>query len=165
MYRPNTSIQTTDLDTFLNTYIETIIAGVLNVKHLSWNIHVNNSVGYVIFSYHNDDLTLQFIAATSAPTHYPNNSNYRPDIIILMKLSQLSFHIENFSVKLSRITRLRPTILNFYHPIRHSHFTDWKKFKRIYNIMVIHPQTFLRIKISNQLFWIPTILTNYTFFF
>lgn len=50
---PNTSLQTTDLDIFLNTTNNVIIAGDLCSKHSSWNSRVNNKAGRTLFKYIN----------------------------------------------------------------------------------------------------------------
>jgi len=133
---PSTSLQTTDLDALLNTTFNTIIAGDLNAKHLSWNSRVNNPTGHKLSHYLDDKLEITVAFSTSS-THYPNNPNHLPDIldIAIMKTGQLNFQLENFPSILS--SDHSPIIINLNllaslkSPPKPTLITDWKKFKAL----------------------------------
>lgn len=82
----------TTLDAFLNTPVDTFIAGDLNCKHLLWKSHSINAFGRILAKVLEDRLDI-IISALISPTHYPHNPNHWPDVldIALIKTEQKSF--------------------------------------------------------------------------
>jgi hypothetical protein len=89
---PNTLLQTLDLDALLSPDIDTIIAGDLNSKNISWNSLVTNTSGRILQRYLEQRLDTT-VAAPSSPTHYPVIPTHRPDVldIALLKTGRLNF--------------------------------------------------------------------------
>ena len=134
--RPNVPLQTSDLDSLLNTPAHTIIAGDLNSKHTSWFSQNPNSSGNCLSRYADSRTDISVIAPRS-PTHYPNNPHHHPDIldIAIMKTGALQYSLENFPSDLS--SDHTPIILdllcNTFHilPPKPLRITDWPKFESL----------------------------------
>lgn len=111
---PNTILQTNGIDALLDTQANAIIAGDLNAKHHAWHSRTINEAGRLL-SDHLDMRNDTTVAAPTAPTHYPGNSNHRPDIldIAIMKTGQLLYQLENLPSELT--SDHSPLILEIFH--------------------------------------------------
>lgn len=78
--RPVNILLPSDLTALLDTPYNTIITGDLNCKHQLWFCRRLNVARNILAHFINFRNNL-FVASPNTPTHYPNNSNYSPDIL------------------------------------------------------------------------------------
>ena len=132
--KPTNKLDTSDINSILNSPLSTIIAGDLNAKHTLWNSRTTNSAGNSLELYitsRNDTI----ITAPTTPTHYPDNPNHNPDVldIAIMKTGSLQYHLENLTSDLS--SDHTPIIIDIQaqtsqtSPPKPLRSVDWASFK------------------------------------
>lgn len=106
-------ISTSELVSLLNIPTDTIVAGDVNVEHQSWYSHSTNTAGRTLEKCFENRLALAIIAPFS-PTHYPNLTRQRSDIlvIVIMKTRGIQSCAENLSTNIS--SDHKPIVLKIF---------------------------------------------------
>ncbi|KAJ2950757.1 hypothetical protein O0L34_g9018 [Tuta absoluta] len=81
VYRPHGTLRAAEVSTLLDSPLPTIAAGDWNAKHPAWNSAKENQNGRNLF--HDAELRGYIVSGPEAPTHYPFQSTYEPDVIDL----------------------------------------------------------------------------------
>ncbi|KAJ2939362.1 hypothetical protein O0L34_g13456 [Tuta absoluta] len=79
VYRPHGTLSIAEVNTLLDSTLPTLAAGDWNAKHLSWNSARENQTGRNLFN--DSELRGYTIVGPEAPTHYPYQSAFLPDVI------------------------------------------------------------------------------------
>lgn len=141
--KPQSILESTELEEILNTCTRTVIAGDLNAKHSDWNCPSNNSSGQILKIF--IDNSVYIMKHSPTPTFFPDQSNYSPSTIDLAIVKNISiselethntlssnhipvtFHIKNEIPKL-----MDKSCPNFSE-------ANWKLFKEELNKNIVLP--------------------------
>lgn len=126
----------------MNSTLPTILAGDLNAKHVAWHSHSINSAGRTLYS-SMDNGEFNVFAPTT-PTHYPDQTNYRPDVldITIMKNINLPFDFDNLN---DLSSDHNPIVINLQGRSRSSYIpstklvTNWNRFAVNLHTIITNP--------------------------